>query len=81
MLENTFNSLLSLTKTKTLDSLPSTEMTLDSAYSPEYLEPIIRVEALIDARIDKLLGRLASLKEYKRHEVSYQKPARIPAAP
>lgn len=47
---------------------PNAEHTLDKAYSPSYLEPILRLEALIDARIDKVLGRLANLKAYKRLE-------------
>jgi hypothetical protein len=53
------------------------EMTLCRAYSPEYLEPVFRVEALIDARIDKLLGRLVSRKEYKRIQAAHKKAAQI----
>ena len=74
----TMESLTSLTKI--IDILPGAEMTLGRAYSPEYLEPVIRIEALIDARIDKLLGRLVSLKEYKQFQATHRKPARIPAA-
>jgi hypothetical protein len=48
-----------------LQSGPNAERTLGTAYSPEYLEPILRIEAGIDARIDKALGRLANLKAYK----------------
>jgi hypothetical protein len=48
-----------------LQSGPNAERTLGKAYSPEYLEPILRIEAGIDARIDKALGRLVSLKAYK----------------
>jgi len=33
---------------------------------PESFERILKSEAAIDSRIDKLLGRLVSLKEYKR---------------
>src|ERR1700719_363545 len=33
---------------------------------PSSLEPIIRLEAMIDARIDKALARLVSLQEYER---------------
>jgi hypothetical protein len=40
-----------------LQSGPNAERTLGKAYSPEYLEPILRIEAAIDARIDKTLGR------------------------
>ena len=50
---------------KTLQSGPNAERTLGRAYSPEYLEPILRVEATIDARIDKAIRRLAMLKTYK----------------
>jgi hypothetical protein len=60
---------------KIVESLPSAEMTLGRAYSPGYLEPVIRIEALIDARIDKLLGRLVSLKEYKRLAATHRKHA------
>ena len=49
-----------------LQSGPNADRTLGKAYSPEYLEPILRIEAGIDARIDKALGRLANLKAYKR---------------
>jgi hypothetical protein len=49
-----------------LEAGPNAERTLGQAYSPAYLEPILRLEAMIDARIDKALGRLVNLKEYKR---------------
>ena len=54
------------------------EDSLRRAYSPEYLEPIIRLEAMIDARIDKALARLVNLKEYKRFAATYSPPL-IPA--
>jgi hypothetical protein len=50
---------------RNLQSGPNAERTLGKAYSPEYLEPILRIEAAIDARIDKTLGRFANLKAYK----------------
>jgi hypothetical protein len=50
---------------------PNAEDSLRRIYSPEYLEPIIRLEAMIDARIDKALGRLVNLKEYKRLAATY----------
>jgi hypothetical protein len=53
---------------------PNAEDSLRRMYSPEYLEPIIRLEAMIDARIDKALGRLANLKEYKRLAATYSPP-------
>jgi hypothetical protein len=53
---------------------PNAEDSLRRTYSPEYLEPIIRLEAMIDARIDKALGRLVSLKEYKRLAATYGPP-------
>jgi hypothetical protein len=53
---------------------PKAEDSLRRTYSPEYLEPIIRLEAMIDARIDKALGRLVSLKEYKRVAATYSPP-------
>ena len=53
---------------------PNAENSLRQTYSPEYLEPIIRLEAMIDARIDKALGRLVNLKEYKRLAATYDPP-------
>jgi hypothetical protein len=38
----------------------------EKAYSHEHLERTLRVEAALDARIDKQMSRLVSLKEYKR---------------
>ena len=53
---------------------PNAEDSLRRAYSPEYLEPIIRVEAMIDARIDKALAGLVNIKEYKRVAATYSPP-------
>ena len=53
---------------------PNAEDSLRRAYSPEYLEPIIRLEAMIDARIDKALARLVNVKEYKRVAATYSPP-------
>ena len=39
---------------------------VEQAYHPDYLEKLVRLEASIDARIDKILQRLMTLKEYKR---------------
>jgi hypothetical protein len=50
---------------------PNTEDSVRRTYSPEYLEPVIRLEAMIDARIDKALARLVNLKEYKRLAGTY----------
>ncbi len=38
---------------QTLQAGPNAERTLGQAYSPTYLEPILRLEAMIDAQIDK----------------------------
>jgi hypothetical protein len=38
----------------------------EKAYSPEHLEKTLRIEASLDARIDKQMARLVNLKEYKR---------------
>jgi len=61
-----------------LQSGPNADRTLGKAYSPEYLEPILRIEAMIDARIDKALGRLANLKAYKSLASG---PAMLPPPP
>jgi len=53
---------------------PNAQDSLRRAYSPEYLEPIIRLEAMIDARIDKALARLVNIKEYKRLAATYSPP-------
>jgi hypothetical protein len=60
------------------EARPSAEDSLRRTYSTEYLEPIIRLEAMIDARIDKALARLVSLKEYKRVAAACSPPL-IPA--
>jgi hypothetical protein len=57
-----------------LEAEPSVGDSLRRTYSPEYLEPIIRLEAMIDARIDKALARLVSLQEYKRVKATYSPP-------
>jgi hypothetical protein len=44
----------------------STPNPIDHAYHPDHMEKLVRLEASIDARIDKLLQRLMTLKEYKR---------------
>ena len=38
----------------------------EKAYSHEHLEKTLRIEASLDARIDKQMARLVNLKEYKR---------------
>jgi hypothetical protein len=50
----------------TVDAGPSAEKSFEQAYSPEYLERVLKYEAALDSRIDKLLGRLVNLKEYKQ---------------
>jgi hypothetical protein len=59
---------------------PSAENTLKYVYSPERLEPAIRLEASIDARIDKLLARLVNLQEYKKLAAGSRKPLEIPGS-
>lgn len=49
-----------------LHSGPNAEQTFDSAYGTESMEKILRLEALLDARIGKVLARLIGLKEFKR---------------
>jgi hypothetical protein len=46
--------------------LPDAEGAFDKNYLPEALEKIVRLEASIDARINKVLARLVALKEFKR---------------
>jgi hypothetical protein len=45
-----------------------------AAGPPSSLEPIIRLEAMIDARIDKALARLVGLQEYERVTATYSPP-------
>jgi hypothetical protein len=42
------------------------EGAFDRNYLPEGLEKVVRLEAMIDARISKVLARLVALKEFKR---------------
>jgi hypothetical protein len=46
--------------------LPDAEGAFDKNYLPESLEKVVRLEALIDVRITKVLARLVALKEFKR---------------
>jgi hypothetical protein len=39
---------------------------VEQVYHPEYLEKFVRLEASIDARIDKTMQRIITLKEYQR---------------
>jgi hypothetical protein len=45
---------------------PDAEQAFDKAHAPDCLEKIIRIEASVDARINKVLARLVGLKEFKR---------------
>jgi hypothetical protein len=49
----------------------------DKAYGPEFIEQQMRVMAAVGARIDKILRRLTSLKEYKRVAAEYAPKAVI----
>jgi hypothetical protein len=49
-----------------VDAGPSARKSFEQAYLPEYNDGILKYEAALDSRIDKLLGRLVNLKEYKR---------------
>ena len=53
--------------------------TVEEAYLPDYLEKIVRLEASIDARIDKTLQRLVNLKEYKRLVKTTESSKQIPS--
>jgi hypothetical protein len=45
---------------------PNQTQILDQPYEPEVLDRIVKLEAALDARIDKTVARLVNLKEYKR---------------
>ena len=45
---------------------PNAEQAFDNVYAPESMEKIVRLDAAIDARIAKVMGRLVGLKEFKR---------------
>jgi hypothetical protein len=49
-----------------LSRIDSAERCFEEAYLPEVLERIVKLESIVDARLDKTLGRLIALKEYKR---------------
>lgn len=46
-------------------NIKTPETAFHAAYKPEDLERTIRIEAMIDARIEKNIARLVSLKEYR----------------
>jgi hypothetical protein len=58
------NSLLPLLEQ--VRQMPDAEGAFDKNYLPDALEKNVRLEALIDARISKILARLVALKEFKR---------------
>lgn len=58
----------------------ATNKAVEEAYLPDYLEKIVRLEASIDARIDKTLQRLVTLKEYKRLAKPMTPLKQIPSA-
>jgi hypothetical protein len=58
------NSLLPLLEQ--VRQLPDAEGAFDKNYLPAALEKNVRLEAMIDARISKVLARLVALKEFKR---------------
>jgi hypothetical protein len=60
---------------------PSAQKSFEQAYLPEYNDGILKYEAAIDSRIDKLLGRLVNLKEYKRVYGANKLPPSMPASP
>ena len=45
---------------------PNAVQAFDKAYAPESMDKIVRLEAALDARINKVLARLVGLKEFKR---------------
>ncbi len=49
-----------------LMQVPNAEQTFDTAYLAKRLEDLMRLETMIDARINKVLARLVGLKEFKR---------------
>jgi hypothetical protein len=50
---------------------PSADRTFGQLYAPEHISSVVRAEAAIDARIDKLFSRLVSLQERKRIQKAY----------
>ena len=45
---------------------PDPESSFEQAYAPQCLEKIYQLEAILDARIAKVLSRLVGIKEFKR---------------
>ena len=82
------SSVIELTKTHIVPNIRSlaerTErnMTMFShAYDSDVIERQVRVMAAIDARIDKVLNRLTSLKEYKRMSAPQTRPSHLLESP
>jgi hypothetical protein len=57
---------------RTLEGGPSAEGSLRKMYSPEYIEPILRLERSFDAREANLLSKFVRVQEYKRLRESYK---------
>ena len=50
-----------------------TDSAIEKIYAPELMEKMVQIELKFDARIDKLMTRLATLKEYKRFRQEAQR--------
>jgi hypothetical protein len=64
-----------------VDAGPSARKSFERTYLPENDDGILKYEAALDSRIDKLLGRLVNLKEYKRVYGANKLPPPMPAGP
>jgi hypothetical protein len=62
----------------TVNAGPSAQKSFEQAYLPEYNDAILKYEAAIDSRIDKLL---VNLKEYKRVYGANKLLPSMPASP
>jgi hypothetical protein len=49
-----------------VQKIPNSEGALEKNYLPDDLEKVVRLEAMIDSRISKILARLVGIKEFKR---------------
>lgn len=64
-----------------LEAHQSAEKVFNQAYDPHDMERVVRLEAMLDARIDKCIARLVNLKEYSRLMADRESKTKIPSLP
>jgi hypothetical protein len=59
-----------------IENSDSEQSVFERAYRPDVMDRMMKVESQIDRQIEKALGRLANLKEFKRIYAKKELPSR-----